>query len=118
MPITRVEIEKRGAFAGGRSFGESGPYEYVTGVLHFAADPNHASNKAICDLNLAPANAQGLVEHRAQFHLLKPIDPKPRGRVLVDSINRGNLTAVPTFNSAPVSLSALTLSSKSSSWSI
>jgi hypothetical protein len=99
MPVTRVEIEARGPLAGGRSFGASGPYEYLTGVLHFASDPKR--NAAICDLGLAPTNRDGLVEHRAQFHLLKPLDPKPRGRVLVDSINRGNLTAVPTFNSAP-----------------
>ena len=38
-------------------------------------------------------------KHRAQFHLLKPVGPKPRGRVLVDSINRGNMTAVAQFNS-------------------
>ncbi|HEX2828197.1 MAG TPA: alpha/beta hydrolase domain-containing protein [Burkholderiales bacterium] len=101
MPVTRVEIEARGPLAGGRSFGASGAYEYLTGVLHFASNPKHPGNATICDLNLAPTNRDGLVEHRAQFHLLKPSDPEPRGRVLIDSINRGNLTAVPTFNSAP-----------------
>jgi hypothetical protein len=101
MPVTRVEIESRGPLAAGRSFGASGPYEYLTGVLHFASDPKHPGNQAICDLNLAPTNRDGLVEHRAQCHLLKPVEPRPHGRVLVDSINRGNLTAVPTFNSAP-----------------
>jgi len=100
MPVTRVEIEARGRLAAGKSFGASGPYEYLTGVLHFAADPRHPGNEAICDLDLAPTNRAGLVEHRAQFHLLKPLRPQPHGRVLVDSINRGNLTAVPTFNSA------------------
>jgi hypothetical protein len=65
MPVTRVEIEKRAPFAAGRSFGESGPYEYLTGVLHFASNPKHPGNKTICDLNLAPTNAKGLVEHRA-----------------------------------------------------
>lgn len=99
MPVTRIEIEQRAPLAAGRSFGASGPYEYLTGVLHFASDPRHAGNKAICDLDLAPTNSRGLVEHRAQFHLLKPIEATPHGRVIVDSINRGNLTAVPTFNS-------------------
>jgi alpha/beta hydrolase family protein len=99
MPVSRVEIVDRGPLAAGRSFGASGPYEYLTGVLHFASDPGHPGNKAICDLNLAPTNREGLVEHRAQFHLLKPVRPKPRGRVLVDSINRGNITALATFNS-------------------
>src|SRR5512132_2731104 len=100
MPVTRLEIEARGPLAAGRSFGAGGPYEYLTGVLHFASDPRHPRNNAICDLKLAPTNREGLVEHRAQFHLLKPLELKPRGRVLVDSINRGNITAVPTFNSA------------------
>jgi Alpha/beta hydrolase domain len=100
MPVIRVEIEVRAPLAEGRSFGTTGPYEYLTGVLHFASDPRHPRNEAICDLNLAPTNRDGLVEHRAQFHLLKPAEPEARGRVLVDSINRGNITAVPTFNSA------------------
>ncbi len=99
MPVTRVEIEERGPLAAGRSFGASGPYEYLTGVLHFTADPGHPGNKVICGLTLAPTNHEGLVEHRAQFHLLKPTEPKPRGRALVDSINRGNMTAVAMFNS-------------------
>ena len=99
MPVTRIEIEDRAPLAAGRSFGASGPYEYLTGVLHFACRPRHPGNQAICDLNLAPTNREGLVEHRAQFHILKPIDPRPRGRVLVDSINRGNMTAVAQFNS-------------------
>jgi hypothetical protein len=101
MPVTRVEIEDRAPLAAGLSFGASGPYEYLTGVLHFASDPGHPGNKVICDLNLAPTNRDGLVEHRAQFHLLKPVEPGRRGRVLVDSINRGNMTAMATFNSAP-----------------
>jgi hypothetical protein len=65
----------------------------------FRFGPEHPGNEAICDLHLAPTNAQGLVEHRAQFHLLKPVEPEPHGRVLVDSINRGNMTAVAQFNS-------------------
>ena len=59
MPVTRVEIEERAPLAAGRSFGASGPYEYLTGVLHFASDPKHPGNKAICDLNLAPTNPRG-----------------------------------------------------------
>ena len=58
MPVTRIEIEKREPLAGGQSFGESGPYEYLTGVLHFASDPRHPDNEVICDLNLAPTNAE------------------------------------------------------------
>jgi hypothetical protein len=49
MPVTRVEIESRGPLAAGRSFGASGPYEYLTGVLHFASAPKQPGNQAICD---------------------------------------------------------------------
>ena len=100
MPVIRVEIEDRAPLAAGRSFGASGPYEYLTGVLHFASNPRHPGHAVICDLERAPTNQDGLVEHRAQFHLLKPIQPPRRGRVLVDSINRGNMTALAQFNSA------------------
>jgi hypothetical protein len=101
MPVTRIEIQQRGTLAGGRTFGAAGAYEYLAGVLHFESDPRHPDHAVICDLQLAPTNAAGMVEHRAQFHLLKPLRPAPHGRVLVDSINRGNMTAVAMFNSVP-----------------
>src|ERR671921_769750 len=44
MPVTRMEIEERAPLAAGRSFGASGAYEYLTGVLHFASDPGHPGN--------------------------------------------------------------------------
>lgn len=100
MPVTRIDIQQRGPLAGGKPFGEVGPYEYLTGVMHFTADPNNPDHKVICDLDLAPTNAQGLVEYSAEFHLAKPVNPAPGGRLLVDSINRGNLTAYSMFNSA------------------
>ena len=100
MPVTRIEVSSRGALAGGKAFGEVGPYEYVQGVLHFASDPAYEGNKVICDIELAPTNAAGLVEHRAEFHLLKPVSPPSGGRLLVDSPNRGNMTALSMFNDA------------------
>ena len=99
MPVTQMEIQTRGRLAAGISFGDVGPYEYLTGVLHFAIDPKHPNHAVICDLGLAPTNAQGRVECRAEFHLLKPVTPPCGGRLIVDSINRGNMTAVPLFNS-------------------
>ena len=100
MPVTRLEIKTRGPLAGGRPFGDSGPYEYLTGLLHFASDPNHPDHAVICDLALASTNAAGRVEYRAEFHLLKPVNPPRNGRLLVDSINRGNMTALSMFNSS------------------
>jgi hypothetical protein len=100
MPVTRIEIDQRGPLSGGKAFDGTGPYEYVTGVLHFTADPRHPDNAVICDIGLAPQNGDGLIEHSAQFHLLKPVSPPAQGRLLVDSINRGNMTALSMFNSA------------------
>ena len=80
MPVTRIDIETRGALNGGAAFGEAGAYEDLTGTLHFTADPKHPDHGVICDLDLAPTNAQGLVEYSAQFHLLKPVAPKAGGR--------------------------------------
>jgi hypothetical protein len=94
-----MEIQTRGRLAAGISFGNVGPYEYLTGVLHFATDPKHPNHAVICDLGLAPTNAEGRVEGRAEFHLLKPVNPARGGRLIVDSVNRGNMTAVPLFNS-------------------
>lgn len=99
MPVTRIEIVKRGSLGDGQAFGAIGSYEYLSGILHFASDPNHPRHGVICDLKLAPRNAEGHVAHRAEFHLLKPLNPPRDGRLLVDSINRGNMTAVSMFNS-------------------
>ena len=93
MTVVRLEISERGPYQGGASFGEIGPYEYLAGVIHFAIDPSAAANGPIRDVDLAPTNARGQVEFSAQFHLLAPRDPPPDGRLLVDSPNRGNLTA-------------------------
>ena len=100
MTVVRLEISERGPYQGGVSFGEIGPYEYLAGVMHFAIDPLSDANREIRDLELAPTNAQGQVEFSAQFHLLAPRDAPPNGRLLVDSPNRGNLTALGMFNGA------------------
>lgn len=100
MPVTRIDIKERGPLAGGQSFGEAGPYEYLAGVMHFTADPKAAVHQVVCDLDLAPTNAQGLVEYSAEFHLVKPVNPQPNGRVIVDSTNRGNQTVHSMFNDA------------------
>jgi hypothetical protein len=100
MPLDRVEVVERGPLAGGKRFGEAGPYEYLTGVMHFSADPANPANANICDLGLAPMNPRGLVEFSSQFHLLKPAAAVGGGRLLADSINRGNMTALSMFNDA------------------
>src|SRR5215471_5508867 len=100
MTVVSLEVAERGPYQGGVSFGEAGPYEYLTGVLHFAIDPRSPANELICDVGLAPKNARGQVEFSAQFHLLTPVEPQADGRLLVDSPNRGNMSALAMFNGA------------------
>lgn len=101
MPVTHIEVLDRGLLAGGVAFGDIGSYEYLAGTLHFATDPEHPTNAVISDLSLAPRRADGLVEYRSQFHLLKPATPPSRGRLIADVVNRGNMTALGMFNASP-----------------
>jgi len=73
--VTRLRIERRETVLNGRPFGAAGPYEKLSGKVDFALDPALPQNRGIIDLNLAPKNAQGLVEFSADFYLLKPLDP-------------------------------------------
>ena len=100
MTVVSLEVSERGPYHGGAPFGEVGPFEYLTGVMHFAIDPRSRANELICDVGLAPTNAQGQVEFSAQFHLLAPVEPQGNGRLLVDSPNRGNMSALAMFNGA------------------
>jgi hypothetical protein len=95
-----MELKARGLLAGGKTFDGFGPYEYIAGVLHFTADPRAKGHEVICDIELAPTNSEGLIEYSAEFHLLKPVHPPSAGRLLVDSVNRGLMTAVTMFNNA------------------
>jgi hypothetical protein len=93
--VVRLEIRQRVPFAGGHSFGRSGPYEKLTGRLIVEVDPDGSANAGIHDLKLAPRNERGRVECWADFFLLKPVDPQ-RGnrRILYDVSNRGNKLAL------------------------
>jgi Alpha/beta hydrolase domain len=82
--VTRVEIKERGELTGYPS------YERVTGKIYFAVDPKLAANRIITDIDLAPRNAQGLVEFSADLYMLKPVDPaKGNGTALFEVSNRG-----------------------------
>ncbi|PYM25232.1 MAG: hypothetical protein DMD78_06935 [Candidatus Rokuibacteriota bacterium] len=101
MPVTHFDIALRRPLAGGRPFGEVGPYEELKGRLRFAVDPAHPANVRITDVGLAPRNRDGRVEFAADVSLLRPVDPaRGSGRVIVDVVNRGNTVTVPNFNHA------------------
>jgi hypothetical protein len=99
--LRRFEIISREPFAGGMSFGDTGPYDRIVAVARFAVDPAHARNHAIIDLSLAPRNGDGLVEFESDVFILTPKDPaKGNGAILYDVNNRGNKLALKFFNNA------------------
>lgn len=71
----------------GRSFGERGQAEKITGRATIALDPTDPHNAIIADLALAPRNAEGRVEATADVVLLRP--ERPNGLLLVEIPNRG-----------------------------
>jgi hypothetical protein len=98
--VRSLEIYRQEAFAGGKSFGDTGPYEKLVGVVKFAVDPNYKRNKGIVDLRLAPRNDDGKVEFEADVYILAPKDrTKGNGAILYDVNNRGNKLALGMFNS-------------------
>ena len=101
MPVTRFDVTLRRPLADGRPFGDTGSYEELKGRLAFAVDPDHAANRDVTDVALAPRNAAGLVEFAADVSILLPVDRgRASGRLLLDVVNRGNTVSVPNFNHA------------------
>ncbi len=101
MTVTRFEVMLRRPLAGGRGFGDVGPYEELAGKLHFAVDPEHATSKTITDVALAPRDSAGRVAFASDVSILVPVDrSKSSGRLILDVVNRGNKVTVPDFNHA------------------
>ena len=99
--VTRLRIERREVVLNGQHFGAAGPYEKIVGKVDFALDPALPQNRIIVDLDLAPKNAQGLVEFSADFYLLKPVDPaRGNGRLFYEAGNRGTKRILPVFQDA------------------
>jgi len=90
--IIGIEIKSRSPFVNGASFGDAGAYERIDGVASGVLDPAHPRNRGIALLNQAPVNADGLVEYRSDFVLLRPADAaKGNGRLLYEVNNRGRI---------------------------
>ena len=139
--VAWVEITDRSPFAGGASFGDVGPYEKITGKLHYAVDPNNPYNARIVDLDMArtgrlraditevkkeyegdvlgddPRNAAGEVTFAGDFILLKPIDlSQGNHRLLYDVNNRGRLLMLGYYNDAPATNDPSTLEHAGNGW--
>ncbi|MDD9982710.1 MAG: alpha/beta hydrolase domain-containing protein [Gammaproteobacteria bacterium] len=101
----RLEIVRREPFEAGRAFGDTGPYERIDAVAHYAVDPAHPANAAIVDLDRAERASDGRVHFSGDANFLVPIDPARANRaLLLDVPNRGNRIAMRSFNMAPFDL--------------
>ena len=105
MGLTRLEIVRREPFEQGRVFGNTGPYERIDAVAHYAVDPAHPANAGIVDLDRAERDADGKARFSGDASFLVPVDPTRSNRtLLLDVPNRGNRIAMRSFNMAPFDL--------------
>jgi len=99
--VLRVDVEHRELVLDGRSFGEAGAYEKLSGRMLFGWDPENPFNQRIVDLDKAVANDDGLVQAWADFMVLQPADAeKRRGVAFVEVSNRGGKASLSYFNRA------------------
>jgi hypothetical protein len=97
--ITRLEIIKVEPAFGGRTFGNAGAFERVTGIARGEVDPKSPANAIIQDIALAPRNARGMVEYATEIDILRPADQaKSNDLLLFNILNRGNKGAQTLFN--------------------
>lgn len=89
--ITRFEIlETVSPAYEGQSFGDVGPYEVIYAKAWFAIDPTDPGNALIADIDLAPRNADGMVEYSTDVHISKPVDmSRGSGKMFYEVVNRG-----------------------------
>ena len=81
-------------------------YEKIVGRVYFAVDPTNPQNARIVDIDRAPRNTDGLVEFSADLYILRP-KSGGSGTVLLDVVNRGNLTVLNGFNRVALSRTEL-----------
>ena len=97
--VTRVEITSETPWAGGRSFGDVGPYVEIKGIVHFEVDPEVGANARVVDLRLAPRNERGRVEFSADLEIIAPRDlDHASGLLLYGVNNRGGPRPATFFN--------------------
>jgi hypothetical protein len=91
--VVRVDVASRTDLPNG--------YERLTGKVYFAVDPKLPANRIITDIDLAPKNAQGLVEFSSDLYVLRPKDAsKSNGTALFEIPNRGGRGMMGSFDLA------------------
>lgn len=93
--VVRVEIDTRHDVLKGKSFGDAGAYERLTGRVYFSVPVRNPHNSRIVDLEKAVNLKNGEVEFSADFIALQPKDPrKSNGSMLLEIPNRGRAFVV------------------------
>jgi hypothetical protein len=88
--VTHVEISSRTDVLDAKPFGESGPYERITGRVYFAVPVANIHNRPIVDLANAVNLQNGEVEFSADFIAVRTKDAsKGNGTLLLENPNRG-----------------------------
>jgi hypothetical protein len=88
--VTRVEIESRTDVLSGKSFGDTGAYERLSGQIFFSVRVDNPHNSRIVDLRNAVNLNHGEVEFSADFVAFRPKDPqRGNGSLLLEVPNRG-----------------------------
>ncbi len=89
--VVHLVVGQTESFAGGASWGASGPYERLTGIAYMEVDPRDPLNAVIVDLDRAPRNARGMVEFSTPFLVVKPVDmSRGNHKIFYTVNNRGN----------------------------
>jgi Alpha/beta hydrolase domain len=88
--VVRVEITSRQDVLNGKSFGDVGAYERITGRVYFSVAVANPHNSRIVDLANAVNLKNGDVEFSADFIAIRPKDAhKGNGSMLLENPNRG-----------------------------
>ena len=94
--VVRLVVERTTPHAGGKAFGEHGPFERLEGTVYMEVDPADPLNAVIVNLDKAPRNATRHVEFSAPFVIIKPVDVTRGSRKILYGINnRGNNIEIP-----------------------
>jgi hypothetical protein len=97
--VTKIILVSRAPAFDGRQFGTAGSFEEIRGIAIGEIDPADRRNAVITDIQFAPRNANGRVEYRLNFTLMKPVDMKKSSGVLFYNIvNRGRRNGPTEFD--------------------
>jgi len=89
--VARVQVISRHDVLGGKSFGNTGPYERILGTVYFSLPVDSPHNAGIVDLKNAVNLRNGQVEFSADFIAIRPKDSqRGNGSLLLENPNRGH----------------------------